>query len=139
MEDNGIIAIRRMEAFTLLEVQKVLPIIKKITSESSEKSESLMSQLDIMAPKTERSIEIEKQLDLIITSWNEKIKKLGAEPKGLWLVDFDCGNGYFCWKYPEPEVLYWHKYEEGFTNRKPIDTWTPEKINSKNDVPELTI
>ena len=37
--------------------------------------------------------------------------------KGLWLVDFDNGNGYYCWRWPEPELAYFHGYDEGFDGR----------------------
>ena len=42
---------------------------------------------------------------------------LGADVKGLWLVDFDTGAGYYCWKWPEEELAYFHGYEEGFAGR----------------------
>jgi hypothetical protein len=32
-------------------------------------------------------------------------------------VDFDAGDGYFCWKYPEAEALHWHEYKSGFPGR----------------------
>ena len=32
----------------------------------------------------------------------------------MFLVDFDNGEGYYCWKWPEREVDHFHGYEEGF-------------------------
>ena len=37
----------------------------------------------------------------IVEAWAEAVRALGLEVKGLWLVDFDNGEGYYCWKYPE--------------------------------------
>ena len=34
-----------------------------------------------------------------------------------WLVDFDNGEGYYCWKYPEDTVGHFHGYEDGFAGR----------------------
>ena len=36
------------------------------------------------------------------------------------LVDWDAGDGYFCWRYPEPALAHFHGYEEGFAGRVPI-------------------
>jgi hypothetical protein len=41
--------------------------------------------------------------------------------KGLWLVDFDSGDGYWCWAYPEADLGHWHSYEGGFGARVPVD------------------
>ena len=53
----------------------------------------------------------------IVEEWSRSVLDLGAEVKGLWLVDFDCGSGYYCWKYPEPTLQHFHSYEEGFGGR----------------------
>jgi len=48
------------------------------------------------------------------------MEALGLEVKGLWLVDFDNGSGYFCWTWPEEGLEYFHGYEEGFEGRTRI-------------------
>jgi hypothetical protein len=53
----------------------------------------------------------------IVADWAESVMALGIEVKGLWLVDFDSGGGYYCWKYPEPALEYFHGYKEGFAGR----------------------
>ena len=53
----------------------------------------------------------------IVADWAQSILDLGIEVKGLWLVDFDSGGGYYCWRYPEPALEYFHGYEEGFSGR----------------------
>ena len=55
-----------------------------------------------------------------MTAWAEAVQDLGAEAKGLWLVDFDAGNGYYCWKHPEPTVSHYHGYDDGFAGRMKI-------------------
>jgi hypothetical protein len=40
--------------------------------------------------------------------------------KGLWLVDFDNGSGYYCWRYPELRLEYYHSYDGGFGSRMRI-------------------
>lgn len=55
--------------------------------------------------------------ETIVREWVSRTEDLGAEVKGLWLVDFDSGSGYYCWRYPEPTLEYFHGYEEGFEGR----------------------
>ena len=35
-------------------------------------------------------------------------------------VDFDNGDGYYCWKCPEVTILHYHCYDEGFAGRMTI-------------------
>ncbi len=53
----------------------------------------------------------------IVQEWADEVSSLGIEVKGLWLVDFDNGSGYYCWQYPEESLQYFHGYEEGFRGR----------------------
>jgi hypothetical protein len=53
----------------------------------------------------------------IVADWAESVMALGIEVKGLWLVDFDSGGGYYCWRHPEPALEYFHGYDEGFSGR----------------------
>ncbi len=65
------------------------------------------------APSPERR----EQAQSIVNAWAKEMNGLGLEIKGLWLVDFDNGSGYYCWKHPEPSLDYYHTYEEGFGGR----------------------
>jgi hypothetical protein len=49
-----------------------------------------------------------------------KMARLGLMVKGLWLVDFDTGDGYLCWKFPELKIGQYHGYHEGYTARRPL-------------------
>jgi hypothetical protein len=52
--------------------------------------------------------------------WSREQEALGVETKGLWLVDFDSGSGYFCWQWPEERLEFYHGYEDGFAGRRRI-------------------
>ncbi len=73
--------------------------------------------------------EAEKEIDSTIRQWQQKIEKLGAKPKGLWLIDFDNGEGYFCWKFPEKKIMFFHGYHDGFSGRKAL--FSDEEICNK--------
>ena len=120
-EDRGVITINRSGVFSLEQAREILPVVRRITQEYSTEVEAFIARLESMNPnETEAINSLEDQVNEMIKAWHAKIKKLGAKPKGLWLVDFDSGDGYYCWKFPENELLYWHGYEDGFTGRKPI-------------------
>ncbi|MCB0412158.1 MAG: DUF2203 domain-containing protein, partial [Bdellovibrionales bacterium] len=107
----------RKGTFTLTEARELLPIVRRITQEHSQKAELLISRLEALPITSELIENLESQVNHIIAAWHAKIKKLGALPKGLWMVDFDAGDGYYCWKFPEKEICHWHSYEDGFTKR----------------------
>ena len=119
---DRVVTINRMGVFTLAEAQAILPVVRRITQEFSQKTELLISRLESISPTQIETInELEGQVNDFIKAWHVKIKKLGAVPKGLWLVDFDAGDGFFCWKYPEPDIGYWHSYQDGFSKRVPLN------------------
>ena len=90
--------------FTLDEARAMLPRVKELTS-------------DAVARFTQLPGDQEDERRAIVEGWVGELEALGCEIKGLWLVDFDSGGGYYCWKYPEPALDHFHGYEEGFAGR----------------------
>jgi hypothetical protein len=99
-------ALNDRKTFTYEEAAALLPKARRITADAVLAVESL--------PETESAAMESEQ---IITDWAGAIIELGIEVKGLWLIDFDCGSGYYCWQHPEPSLQYFHGYEEGFGAR----------------------
>lgn len=121
MDDRVLITINRREVFSLEEARRILPVVRRITLEFSAKVELLIARLETLAlNQTETICALEKQVNDLIQLWNDKIRKLGAEPRGLWVVDFNNGDGYYCWKHPEADILYWHDHQDGYSGRKPL-------------------
>lgn len=90
--------------FSYEQAAALLPEVARITNEAVERVEASISEEPAVYER-------------IVTEWAESILGLGVEVKGLWLVDFDNGGGYYCWKYPEPALEYFHGYDEGFGGR----------------------
>lgn len=97
------------KVFTLDQARSLLPTVKALTSDAVFKFARLAE-----------SEEAEEERQGVVGEWAREILALGAEIKGLWLVDFDSGAGYYCWKYPETSLEYFHGYEEGFAGRLPL-------------------
>jgi regulator of sirC expression with transglutaminase-like and TPR domain len=98
---------RAKRVFTLEEARALLPRVKELTSDAVLRYGQLASEL-------------EQEREAVVRVWMQEIRSLGVEIKGLWLVDFDSGAGYYCWKYPEPAINHFHGYDEGFSGRLPL-------------------
>jgi regulator of sirC expression with transglutaminase-like and TPR domain len=96
--------------FTLNEARALLPKVRALTEDAAARYGRF----------GEGGIETEEARHEVVEDWARRINELGAEIKGLWLVDFDSGAGYYCWKYPEPSLGHFHGYEEGFSGRVPL-------------------
>mgnify|MGYP000620846295 CR=1 FL=1 len=104
--------------FTLEQVSELLPLVYRLTDESAREVKYLVGCLEALPDKkSDRASHIQDQINDLIERWQNKLERLGAKPKGLWLADFDFGTGYFCWKFPEVKILYKHGYQDGFTGR----------------------
>ena len=109
-----------MAIFTLEEARLLLPRVKEITQHSYETVEAFQEQLE--ATKEPREIRrLEAQAHEALQKWAAALKDLGVEVKGLWLADFDSGDGYYyCWQLGEDDIEHFHRYETGFAGRRPI-------------------
>ena len=109
--------------FTLDEAKAMMPQVKATTEPVYSLAASLAEELSQAeeAQDEDRSEDLRERLQNLVQSWQQSMQDLEAEVKGLWLVDFDSGDGYWCWAYPEAELAYWHSYEGGFRSRIPAD------------------
>ncbi|MCB0413846.1 MAG: DUF2203 family protein [Bdellovibrionales bacterium] len=134
----SIVEIHKKDHFDLKSAQQLLPVLKNITKKYSEKVDALIEELEkIDHHKIEVTEKIEEDVNTEIREWHKKMKSLGVIPKGLWIIDFDFGRGYFCWQYPEEDILYWHGYNEGYSSREKINDYKllspPTKKVGKNE------
>jgi len=91
--------------FTYEQAAALLPEVQRLTTVAVEK----LDQVSADAPPAE--------YQTIVSEWADAVMSLGIEVKGLWLIDFDNGSGYYCWQYPETSLQYFHGYEDGFQGR----------------------
>jgi len=106
--------------FTLDQAQALLPTVKHLTAEAVRRTESIGERLRDTAEDDPRQARLAEALEGVVADWSARIRALGAEVKGLWLVDFDNGDGYYCWRYPEERVAHYHGYDDGFAGRMKI-------------------
>ena len=105
--------------FTLDEARALLPRVRRLTDTAVREADDITDRLDASAAAAERA-QLEAGLNAIVSKWANDVTALGAVVKGLWLVDFDNGEGYYCWRHPEADVTHFHGYDEGFAGRMKI-------------------
>jgi hypothetical protein len=106
--------------YSLDEARRVLPTVKHLTAEAVRETEALEGRLRQIAEHDPEHDVIAKRIQDVIATWAERLGAFDLEAKGLWLVDFDNGEGYYCWCYPEETVGYFHGYDDGFAGRVKI-------------------
>lgn len=106
--------------FTLAEAEALFPLVRKITQAAYQELEPVRRTLEAMVPTNPMIQDVERQYETIVKRWVGKMERLGLVVKGLWLVDFDTGDGYLCWKFPELRIGYYHSYHGSYSSRVPL-------------------
>ncbi|HEX6904495.1 MAG TPA: DUF2203 family protein [Thermoanaerobaculia bacterium] len=99
--------------FTYDEALETFPLVRDLTAAAVRRLDALESNA---GPD-----EVEEAREKVFRAWAQEILALGCEVKGLWLVDWDMGDGYYCWRHPEQAISFFHTYDEGFAGRIPIN------------------
>ena len=106
--------------FTLLEAQELLPRVRAATERAVQDVDQLSSVINRLGETDPARVPTLAELEGVVAAWTGQLQGLGLEVKGLWLVDFDNGDGFYCWQYPEVAILHYHGYDEGFPGRMKI-------------------
>ncbi len=108
--------------FTLEQAKAEMPHVRALTEPVFILASSLAEELEQAEERNDEAHaeQVRERLQDLVQSWSESMRALGADVKGLWLVDFDSGDGYWCWAWPETELTHWHSYEAGFRGRVPV-------------------
>ncbi len=106
--------------WTLEGARAVLFEVRRRTERAVEQAERWLETRETTREGSSERAEADAALNELVERWAREMEALGAEVKGVWLVDFDNGSGYYCWKWPEEELAWFHDYEVGFAGRTPI-------------------
>jgi hypothetical protein len=109
--------------FSYDEALNTFPLVRDLTSAAVRQIEALATSLggreDVDAEA--RGDVLAEAQEKIVRAWTREVTALGCEVKGIWLVDWDTGDGYYCWRFPEQAISFFHTYDEGFAGRIPIN------------------
>ena len=107
--------------FTYDEALNTFPLVRDLTSAAVRQIEALTSNLGSREELDARREDLEEAQERIVHAWAREVTSIGCEVKGGWLVDWDSGDGYYCWRFPEPSISHFHTYDEGFAGRIPLN------------------
>jgi hypothetical protein len=127
--------------FTVEQANAMLPLVRAIVKDLSELSRDVIERRERLAlllagrngqqsdVYSEELAQVEEELEKDgrrLRDYVEELLKLGVEPKNgpEGLVDFpalmDSREVYLCWKYGEPEIMFWHDLDAGFAGRQSL-------------------
>jgi hypothetical protein len=106
--------------FSLSDATAVLPSVREVTEQAMHDCKQVVRRMDRLSQDDPEHARLAASLSHVVARWTAAIEAHGAEVKGLWLVDFDNGEGYYCWRHPEPAITHFHAYDEGFAGRMKI-------------------
>ena len=117
-----LVSIGSRRVFTLAQARALLPVVRRITRRARTRYQALQARLGATPQSVEQVVTLEQAIHEVVAEWTERIERLGCTARGLWTVDFDSGTGFFCWRYPEDDIAYFHGYDDGFAGRTPLRT-----------------
>jgi hypothetical protein len=104
--------------FTFEDASRKISEVRDCTREAMDELAAIQDEIEQDTADGESARqELQQSAAELLEKWANRIRAIGAEVKGPWLVDFDSGAGYYCWKWPEESLEFFHGYEEGFSGR----------------------
>jgi len=103
--------------FRFEDASRLIPAVRDHTRDAIEKLTAIQMAIEVEDDGDPSREQLRESAAELLEEWAHKVRALGAEVKGPWLVDFDSGAGYYCWKWPEEGLGFFHGYEEGFSGR----------------------
>ena len=109
---------RATRSWSLATARAMVSEVRRLTAAAVDAVDALETRRgDLRAGDDAARVALEQELASALAAWVRAMEALGVEVKGRWLVDFDNGRGYYCWRWPEEQLEYFHGYDEGFAGR----------------------
>ena len=109
---------RATRSWSLATARAMVSEVRRLTAAAVDAVDALETRRgEIDAGDAAARAVLEQELASAVAAWVRAMEGLGVEVKGRWLVDFDNGRGYYCWRWPEERLDYFHGYDEGFAGR----------------------
>lgn len=144
-----------MKTFILDEAQSLLPVLESLlnraiearqaAAELQEEFSALNRRVFMMGGMTIDIAAVQRRkttFEALVQRAKDSLQEIdaiGVQVKDLdtGLLDFPCllegETVLLCWKRGEPRIEFWHRVEDGFRGRQPIDArfhrTAPEKLN----------
>ena len=101
--------------FRLPEARALLPALQRITASAAVRVEEILARAD-----AEPDARLAPAIDAAFEAWSGAVVLLGARPAGLWRVEFDNGDGFYCWHWPDDDLVRFRPYGGRIEESHPI-------------------
>lgn len=81
-----------------------LEAARELLPDVRSRTERAVGEVEAQLPTRRSDPRAEAAIRTVVGRWVRSMEAFGLEIKGLWLVDFDNGSGYYCWKWPEEDL-----------------------------------
>ena len=110
----------RFRIFSLEEANRVLRLVSQVTASTRRRMLELREE---QASDPTAAEEVDAETRLVLDEWARVILEMGAQPKGIFTVDFRSPdpNVLWCWAPDETEISHRHFTWESFKDRVSID------------------
>ena len=112
--------------FDLAEARELLSLVQSITEYHQAELAPLQARLTKMLSNDPRRNSIERDYQKVVSQWRTKMEHIGVHVSGLWLVEFNVGEGFLCWRYPELSLNYFRANNASFSQRMTIGNYVEE-------------
>lgn len=96
-----LIQIGKQQVFNLQEARLLLPTIEKITKRFHSRTTKIESRLQRLVMADPRRRSLLEDFGEHVSDWKTKMEGLGVSANNLWQVQFNVGDGFLCWQFPE--------------------------------------
>jgi Uncharacterized conserved protein (DUF2203) len=112
-----VIPIHSRRTFSREEAEHLLPVVRRITVQAAEELDALKEELRYVPHDQPLFARLSAQVELAVRRWAIKVSRLGCEARGIWLVDFDAGDGCFSWRLGDEQLAFFHHAGEASPER----------------------
>ena len=114
--------------FSLAEAQSLLPVVRKVTRRAVGDFDPVRGRYRNLLDCDPRKPQLALQYEKIVRLWMTKMARFGLVARGLWAVDFDTGDGYLSWKYPELRLAFFVDSEDPKLTRRSLSEVLTERL-----------
>ncbi|HJO05259.1 MAG TPA: DUF2203 family protein [Acidobacteriota bacterium] len=110
----------RFRIFSLEEANRALRLVNQVTASTRRRMRELREEQEADPSAAE---EVDAETRLVLDEWARVILEIGAQPKGIFTVDFRSPdpNVLWCWAPDEAQISHRHFTWESFKDRVSID------------------
>lgn len=104
---HSIFNLNSQKYFSEDEAYNLLNLLNAVTSKAKNKITALRSQIDYNKNMPSQANGFEKELNIELQKWSEKVRRLGGIPLSLYQVKIPASKeGFYLWEHPKSDLEF---------------------------------